>query len=436
MRTLCLGLSKVESPAVAETFLTFSPRVHYRTPGLVFVDVASTAHLFGGESGLLKEVDRLTREFFPGATAAVADSPAAAQVLTQFRPFHIVPPLADREELGELPLSALIHLEGLMAWRQVREIESVIDFFYSLGLKNISDLHKFSLESLRERWGETGAVLWRRLNGREKQVISPLLPTEPLNDYVHFDFGVSLLPLLLHSVENGVKRLFARLQGRGEFAAKILVHLHCEYSNRYHLLEIKPVKPGRQLDLYMKLIENKLAEIDLENPVKEFSLEVIPCSEKIQQLDFWEPRESSQDKLHSLISVFQQAELTTGFLRPRSEMMPEDSWEITDDFIEADILEDELEIEGQTFQLKPSYSKALSEAPRPSRLLPNPRRLSEAKLRRLKFLSSLPIERLEDGWWDTSRGRDYYFALSPQGQALWIYHDRIEDQYFLHGYFD
>ena len=89
---------------------------------------------------------------------------------------------------------------------------------------------------------------------------------------------------------------------------------------------MKPVKPGRQLDLYMKLIENKLAEIDLENPVKEFSLEVIPCSEKIQQLDFWEPRESDQDKLHSLISVFQQAELTTGFLRPRSEIMPEDSW--------------------------------------------------------------------------------------------------------------
>lgn len=436
MRTLCLSLPKAERPAVAETFLTFSPRVHYRTPGLVFVDVASTAHLFGGEGGMLKEVDRLTKDFFPGASAAVADSPAAAQVLTLFRPFHIVPPQRDRDELKELPLSALVHLEGLLAWRQVREIENIIDFFYSLGLKSIGDLHRFSLEALRERWGETGAVLWRRLHGREKQVISPLLPTEPLTDYVHFDFAVSLLPLLLHSVENGVRRLFARLQGRGEFAAKVMLHLHCEYSNRYHLIEVKPVRPNRQIDLFMKLIENKLAEVDLENPVKEFSIEIIPCSEKVQQLDFWEPRESDQDKLQALISVFHQAELTTGFLRPVSEVMPEDSWEITDDFRQTDLIEDQLEVEGQSFQLKPSYSSALSQAPRPSRVLSQPKRLSDSKLRQLKFLSALPIERLEEGWWDTSRGRDYYFALSPQGQALWLYHDRIEDQYYLHGYFD
>lgn len=402
----------------------------------MFVDVASTAHLFGGESGLLDEVEHLTEEFFPGATAAVADSPAAAQVLTTLKPFHIVPPQQERDELKDLPLSALVHLEGLLAWRAVREIEDVIDFFYSLGLKQIGDLHRFSLESLRERWGETGATLWRRIHSRERQVISPLLPTEPLTDYVHFDFALSLLPLLLHSVENGLRRLFARLQGRGECAAKVLLHLHCEYSNRYHLIEIKPVKPNRQLDLYMKLIENKLAEVDLENPIKEFSIEILAAPEKVQQLDFWEPRESDQDKLHALISVFHQAQLTTGFLRPRAEILPEDSWELTSEFSSEDLIDDQLEIDGQTFQLKPTHSRALSEAPRPSRLLPQPQPISEARRRRLKFLSSVPVERLEDGWWDASRGRDYYFALSPEGQALWVFHDRIEDRFFLHGYFD
>ncbi len=421
---------------MAETFLAFSPRVHYREPRWVFADVGSTSHLFGGEAGLLQEVQKLTRQFFPGASAAVADTPATAQVVTQVKPFYIVPPQHEPEELRELPLSALIHLEGLIAWRALPEVESLIDFFYSLGLKKIGELQNFSLPALRERWGETGATLWRRLHGRDRQVISPLLPTEPLTEYVHFDFAVGLLPLLLHSVERGLQRLFARLQGRGEFAAKVLLHLHCEYSGRYHLVEVKPVRAGRQLELYMKLIENRLAEIDLENPIKEFSIEIIPCSEKIQQLDFWEPREKDQDKLHALVSVLQQAQLTTGFLRPRSELMPEESWELTAEYTAPDLVEDEINVDGVALQLKPAYSSALNDAPRPSRLLPEPKRLSAAKVRRLKFVSPHPVERIEAGWWDTSRGRDYYFVLSPEGQAMWIYHDRVENEYYLHGFFD
>lgn len=436
MRTLCLNLHKDEQPSIAETFLAFSPRVHYRQPGLAFLDVANTAHLFGGEGGLLAEVKKVASDFFPQATAAVADTPAVAQLVSTLRPFQIVPPEQDSSELKSLPLSALIHLEGLISWQEPRAIEEIIDFFYSLGLKQIGDLQRFSLETLRERFGTTGTTLWRRLHGHDRQVISPLLPSEPLTDYVFFDFSVSLLPLLLHATENSLRRLFARLQGRGEFASKILLHLHAEYSGRYHLVEIKPVKASRQLDLYMKLIENKLAEIDLENPVKEFSIEIIGTPEKVQQLDFWEPRERDEDKMQALVSLLNQAEVTTGYLQPQNALLPEDSWGLSAEFAESDLFEDFVEVEGQSFQIKPVYSRSLREAPRPTRLLPEPERLSSSRLKRLKFLSSTPIERLEDGWWQNSRGRDYHLALSPEGQALWIFYDKIEDQYFLQGYFD
>jgi len=93
-------------------------------------------------------------------------------------------------------------------------------------------------------------------------------------------------------------------------------------------------------------------------------------------------------------------------------------------------------IEGRSFQVKPTYSAALSDAPRPSRLLKKPRALSLSQLGSYQFLSTQPIERLEDGWWENSRGRDYYFALSAKGEFVWLFHDRIEDQYYLHGYFD
>lgn len=62
--------------------------------------------------------------------------------------------------------------------------------------------------------------------------------------------------------------------------------------------------------------------------------------------------------------------------------------------------------------------------------------MGRGELERYQFLSHHPIERMEDSWWEDSRGRDYYFALSPKGEFVWLFFDRIEAQYYLHGYFD
>lgn len=436
MRTLCLCLQRDEAPSVAENFLAFSPRVHYRDPGMVFVDITSTAGLFGGEQNLLKEALKVSKEFFPETKAAISDTPWGAQLFCQEKSIHISTPRRELEELDPIPLQRLHDLEGLIAWSSQEEVESIIDFFHMLGLHKIGELKRFQVDSMRQRWQTTGTLIWKRLHGLDKQVISPLLPTDSLKDYVYLDFPVSLISFLLHCLERSLKRLMARLQGRGEFAQKVVLQLFCEYSGKMHLIELMPSAPGRNLDLFMKLLENKLAGIHLENPIKDFEIEVVPCPEKIQQLDFWEPQIADKDKLEELVSVFNQASLTTGFLHPKDEILPENSWDLTGSYQEYEPIEDAIDVCGTSLQLKPSYSRALSSAPRPSRLLKKPRRLMEKDIHRMQFLSTHPIERLEESWWESSRGRDYFFATSPQGQFLWIYYDRIENEYFLHGYFD
>jgi len=48
-----------------------------------------------------------------------------------------------------------------------------------------------------------------------------------------------------------------------------------------------------------------------------------------------------------------------------------------------------------------------------------------------------PAERIEAGWWnDADVARDYYVALSPAGERLWVYHDRRADRWYLHGLLD
>ena len=442
MRTLCLSLQQHPNPSIAENFLTFSPKVHFREPGLVFIDISNTSSFFGGEQKLANEALHLSHEFFPLSTAAIADSPSAAQVFSSRQQLYIAPPTEEQEQLNQLPLETLTQLEGLVAWSSPREVEDIISFFQTLGLKHIGDLQNFEIESFRERWGQTGSLLWKRLHGLDRQVISPLQPSELLTEYVYLDYPVSLVSFLLHCLEKNLRILFSRLHGRGEFVQKVNLHLFCEYSDKCHLIELTPANPNRNLELFLKLLENKLVDLDLDNPIREFELEVISCPEKIQQLDFFEPQERSSDKLHQLMSLFNQASIHTGYFRPCNEMLPENSWSVNSNFESYSALTDHVEIEEldevkrQAFQIKPAYSKQLSHAPRPSRLLDKPRPLTEGQLKQLHFLSQHPIERLEDSWWEDSRGRDYFFAVSTKGQNLWVFYDRIEDQYYLHGYFD
>lgn len=436
MRTLCLNLYQREKAYVAENFLVFSPRIHYRDPGLVFIEISTTAPLFGGETELFKEASQLAREFFPETQGAIADSPAVAQLLCEERPFHIAKPNQELEEISEAPLHRLRDLEGLIAWSSTREVDQIVDFFTSLGIQKIGQLKQFEIDSLRERWNETGSLLWKRLHGLDRQVISALNPTESLEDYVYLDFSVSHLPFLLHCLEKSLLQLMRRLEGRRETAQKITLQLFCEYSGQCHMIELRPSSPCRDLELYLKLLENKLTEVSLDNPIKEFKVEVLSTSEKIQQLDFWEPRHREADKLNQAVSLFNQASLSTGFLSPRDEIFPENSWDVLDEFDDQLEVEDTIEISGQSLRVSPAYSKALSSSPRPSLLLKTPKLLSKREVNRLQFLSTHPIERLEGAWWEDTRGRDYFFAISPEGQFLWVYYDRIEQEHFLHGYFD
>jgi len=44
-------------------------------------------------------------------------------------------------------------------------------------------------------------------------------------------------------------------------------------------------------------------------------------------------------------------------------------------------------------------------------------------------------ERIEDGWWQgRPTSRDYYIARNPQGLRLWVFYERRQRRWFLHGF--
>jgi protein ImuB len=446
---------------VAEIFLRFSPRVHIRTtndPAVfwLFLDVASTSHLFQGEEILVSSATLLARELGFGVKSAVADTPAGAQAFAIAQ--SICPPGEEKERLKDLSLPSLLHLEGLQSWAKPSAIESIVTFFLMLGFKNVGELSRFTMASFQERWGETGVTLWRRLHALEKSVISPLIPVEPLEDYMHLDFPISLVSLLLHQVSKSTTFLFARLHGRRQLVQKMTLILHCEYAKTQHKIEIEPNTPSRDPELFATLLENRLSALELENPIRDFELHIVPNSENSRQFDFFEPRDRDGDKLQILMSLLSQSSIKLGHFEIAPSIVPEKSWrvvnhvplrEVPDNHINASlpmkrgrVSETEAAYEAaapRAIAPQPMYGTAVLGAPRPSRILNRPLPLTLDELQNMKVLSSTPIERLEAHWWSDEAYRmmrDYYFAISDTGQCLWIYQDLRSQEYFLHGYFD
>lgn len=467
-RVLCLKLHKEQLKpnkaltlaTIGECFLQFTPRLQWREDegGLwYFLDIASTSHFFEGEDALLSRVLTLSRELgLRTQGSAIADTPAGAQAFSQSGASVIVPAGEERTQLLKLPLQLLTQLEGLKPWTKPNAVENLITFLLTLGFRRTGDLAHFTLASFQERWGETGESLWRKLNGKDQQVISPLLPIEPLTYYTHLDFPISLVSLLLHQSQKSLDFLFARLAGRRLFARRLVINLRCEYNNgASHRIEIEPNTPSRDQDLFLALIEKRLSEIDFENPIRDFEIEIIPCPEKVQQFDFFEPRNSDQNKMQTLFSLLAQSALKPGFYQIENAIEPERGWKIvsepkaqTDDgavqkkALRGRSSEDSVstKFNPNAISPKPAYGESVMSAPRPTRLLNKPLLLELDELQSMKILSHNPVERLESGWWDDNRAgpmrRDYYFAISGDGQCLWIYQDLLTSDYFLHGYFD
>lgn len=440
MRTLCINLKTPQESSSAEAFLTLSPRVQFCFPHSIFVDIESTASLLGGEQRCLEIATEIAIKFSKDASLAIADTPPVSQMLAKWRPFYIAPAGKESESFRGLGLDALKDLEGLQPWTQKKPIDHMISFFHTLGVHGIEDVVKFRLNSLRERWGEFGVLLWNRLHSQDLQVISPLVPRDPLMGYAYFDDPLGSVPLLMGRLHPQIDILFARLLGLCRYAQRMDVILHCEYSDKQYPLSIEPVSPTRDQQLFEDLLEKKLSQLTLENPIREFEISIFDVPEKLQQLDFFEPRDNSEDRWRRLISFAKQSQCEMGFLQMEASHFPEHSFRLVTEWPKDFKPQDLIEHAEEAVQVKAVYAKGLSTSPRPSLLLDKPQLLSVAESQKLQFVSILPSERIESAWWQVSshdlKNRDYYFAISPQGQWLWVFKDRMNSQVYLHGFFD
>ena len=147
----------------------FTPLVALDPPHGLFLDITGCAHLFGGETALLRMVcGALTRRGFV-VSAAIAATPVCARTLTRSTSGAIVADGKEAEAVSRLPVFAL------------GADDAITSGLRRAGLKTIGDVAARTRHEITARFGARFSSLLEQALG---QGDAPISPRKPPPDYI------------------------------------------------------------------------------------------------------------------------------------------------------------------------------------------------------------------------------------------------------------
>ena len=387
----------------------FTPHIRTHGPNNLLLEVSHSLKLFHGQKELAQ---RLTQQLPPGFkpfSLAFADTDMAALLFAQAHEssnralFFSLPDLHDYD----------------VQWLDVADAQK--NLLYSMGLKTVGQLLSLPKDSLSKRFGMEFSQYLLCLTGEQTAPLPnwslPQTFQAELDFVLELDNAQSLLFPIRHLLSQLELSLSARQSAVSTFLFSLLL--------RNRAIQQWPIElaiPMHRLADIMPLIQLKLEKLKLEAPVLSLQLSAHtfgPIS--VRQQDMFQRHQPDHITRYQLVDRLKArlGEQQIHSLSMVADHRPEYSW----------------------CSATPGQGEALQHPSeqRPFWLLYQPQKLRSKK--------GLPVyheplhllkgpERIETGWWDNQPiNRDYYIAQQGHGQHLWIYRDRDNSIWFLHGIF-
>jgi protein ImuB len=153
---------------VLEDFGRFTPMIALDPPHGLMLDVTGCAHLFGGETGLMRMVQARAERAGLKIRCALAGTPQVARALARFGSGGRFEPGQDRAAARRLPVAAL----------ELSDKED--EALRRLGLKRLGDLDDRPRAPLAARFGADFPTRLARVLGDEDTRITPHRPPAPV----------------------------------------------------------------------------------------------------------------------------------------------------------------------------------------------------------------------------------------------------------------
>lgn len=375
-------------------------------PHALLLEIAGSLSLFGGYASLRNTIARGVQKLGFRARIAGAPTAQAALMLARVR----APDIVRRQDLTSA-LSAL-------PLRHLDLAPSLIATCASLDVHTVGELLRLPRAGLTRRFGrELIDYLDRALGRVPDPRLAYSLPA-CFNAKLTFPAPVSQTEALLF----GIQRLLGLLQGflraRDCGAQELNLRL-IHHAPPATDIAIKLLAPQRAPQHLLTVIRERLERTALRDAVQELELSA-------QGLQPWQARAADLFDGHAPPDTFLferlQARLGTQALQgvaTVAQHRPEQAWRYCPP----------LEIDA---------AAPTARGERPLWLLPQPQALP-CTHDKPQWHGELELqqgpERIEGGWWQEDCARDYFIARSPNGTRAWIFQERRNGAWFLHGIF-
>lgn len=375
------------------------------------LDISGSAHLFGGEAGLLADLGRRLDRLALGHRLAVADGAMAAWAWARYGAGGVLKGEAARAALARLPVQAL------------RLAPATTATLRRLGLRRVGQLQALPQRALVRRFGRDPVLALDRLMGVTETPFTPLREppchaaglawAEPIGRTG--DIRAAVLELL--------QRLGLELE-RAVAGARRLELLLFRVDGELARLTIRTGRPSRDTAHLLALFELQLDGLDIGFGIESIRLEVTEAAPlAARQVDLAQDQDVAE--LARLVDQL-QARLGPAAVRrllPAPSHWPEHAQGVIDPAGDPAAADPWLAGQPRPLRLlaRPAPIEAMAPVPDgPPILLRHCGRSEPVRA------ASGP-ERLEPEWWRTDRPtprpRDYYRVTDARGLDLWLYRE-------------
>ncbi len=446
-RARCPALALAEADPRADAALLdalgdwsrrFTPLAAPDPPDGTLLDVTGAAHLFGGETALLDEIEsRLAAQCF-AARAAIAPGPALARALARFSDLRRVPPDASGEAVeriaAALPIAALgLEAEALAGLRRA-------------GLRRVGDLLSRPRAPFAARFGPAALARLDALTCRIRDPIAPRFEAPAFIAERRYPDGLTQRADLEATLRLLCADLCPLLERAG-VGARRLEAVFYRVDGAVKHLRAGTSRPLREPSRLAGLLIERLATAAEEGLDAGYGFDVLRlCATETERADPPQttlappPRGGAQDQ--DLCDLLDRLGSRLGLrrvlrLHAQATHLPE--------FAVAAI----------PAAFGPAESFPPQEAPRPLRLFERPEAIEAIAL----FPDGPPLrfrwrrvlhevvayegpERLAPPWWGEGGDRltrDYFHAQDREGRLFWLYREGLFERettaprWFVHG---
>lgn len=384
----------------------FTPSLALAPPDTVLLEVSASLRLFGGREALLCALADTLAGLGLVTRRGLAPTPLAAHWFA----FAALPAPSGadwQDALDALPLEVLGIGTDVSA--------ATLELLAELGLQRLAQVRRLPREGLARRQARTVLDALSRARGDTPDPRRLREPPARFAFMLALPVATANTEPLLFAVSRLVAGLVAWLAARHAGIDRFTLELvHADHS--VTALEIVSGEPSREIARLMLLARERLCALAL--PALVDALRLIADAPVLRP-------GRTPDLFGDTAGVRENAVLLLDRLRARLGTQavcriapwPDHRPERASRMLPVDA---------------PAGDEATTCAPRPAWLLKHPRPIGAAD--GLEFVAG--PERIETGWWDgADLQRDYFVVRAPDAALWWVFRDRSDGGWYLHGHF-